>query len=319
MGLQIASEAEFLKLMEGVNAELQRQDIPIHHRPIKGWFLISSRYGLGLRMPPSGAKPVDDSYEGDDLAIRIFDWFDTRCGDRLKADWGPGNSVIVIRGDAYRLVLPRVSGTVHAICDRSKHGQPNSLPNNVLNVLDCVDGLQRGLCAVLSPHELFQITSEVVKATHQFVAIEVLFKARFGPEARGDLFTSVECIVGQSPSYLREYGLSRWHSLHATEKIIKAYCKLKRISFTNTHDIVKLSDLVTGHGLTGIVKKHVRDANCDAKVRYGDVPSSFDQACNAHWAARSICAVVGKAAVADGLVPSPRVPCDLRLQSLRIV
>jgi hypothetical protein len=314
--LDINSEHEFSAFMERINAELASQDVPVHHRPIKGWFTISSRYGLGLTMPKSTEKAREGSYAGHDLSIRIFDWFDARYGDRLKVDWGPGETVIVIRRDAYRLVLPRVCGTVYAVCDRSKHGQPDAYPRNVLNVLDCIDDLQPSLCAQLSLHELFQVTSEVIKATQLFMAIEPILSIGFGPKVRADLRASVSDVVSQTP----DYGNSRWHSLQAAEKAIKTYLDKKSVSYPTRgkggHDLALLAGLASANGLKN--GKHIRNANCSPNVRY-EAPSTFEEACNAHWAARAICALVGKTAVTEGLVQASRLPCDLRLQPVKIV
>jgi hypothetical protein len=97
--LRIGSEAELSALMEEINAELIRADVPIPQRPFQGWFLISKRHRLGLRFPPQRKKAKENSFEGDDLTIRIFDWFDAEYGGRLKIDHSPGHTITVVRGE----------------------------------------------------------------------------------------------------------------------------------------------------------------------------------------------------------------------------
>jgi hypothetical protein len=139
-----------------------------------------------------------------------------------------------------------------------------------------------------------------------------------GPKVRADLRASVSDVVSQTP----DYGNSRWHSLQAAEKVLKTYLRLKAIEYprgNKGHDLALLVGLASAHGgLKNVVSKHIRDANCSHNVRY-EAPSTFEEACNAHWGARAICALVGRTAAMEGLVKDDRLPFDLRLQPLKII
>ena len=81
-----------------------------------------------LRGGPFGDRdPVEGDHAGDDLSLHIRRWFRTKYRDRLKMDFSPGTVPILIDGDAYAMVLPRVYGMVHLYAIRS-HTEPASDP-----------------------------------------------------------------------------------------------------------------------------------------------------------------------------------------------
>jgi hypothetical protein len=102
----IASEQEFIVLMEQIDAELRQAGVEIAARPLRTMAIVSERLNIALRLTEPDAVPTSGSYRGDDLSIRIHHWFNERYGDRLKRRWGPGETFIVVRGDAYRVHLP---------------------------------------------------------------------------------------------------------------------------------------------------------------------------------------------------------------------
>ena len=101
-----------------------------------------------------------------------------------------------------------------------------------------------------------------------------------------DLASSVDDVLRIPP----DYGGSRWHSLQAIEKFLKALLAFKGIAYpkgSQGHDIRKLSDLASAFVQA---EKSLLDAvMCTAGVRYNEVPSTLQDAHNAHRAAILIC------------------------------
>ena len=67
--------------------------------------------------------PAPDCYKGDDLALRALTWMGARYGARLKLD-SPGQTMVTIRGDAYRVTLPIAMGSFLLVCDPGNMGLP---------------------------------------------------------------------------------------------------------------------------------------------------------------------------------------------------
>ena len=60
----------------------------------------------------------------DPLATRVFDWFNKLYGDRLNVDFAFGGSLVLIRGDAFRLRCFRFYGKVCIVCSAKHRGGP---------------------------------------------------------------------------------------------------------------------------------------------------------------------------------------------------
>ena len=163
------NENEFTAMMEEVDRYLRQKEIPPHARPIRGWFEISKALNLGLSMfPREEREPRRGIYSGDDLTIRIFRWFDNRYGDKLKINMGPGRFALMIRGDPWELLLPKVFGTVNFFI--SSHEKSSNQEEDLklrripkINILDLITIFPQGLAASLKPAELEHISISFIQ------------------------------------------------------------------------------------------------------------------------------------------------------------
>lgn len=267
----ISDENEFCRLMDEIDQEMRVAEVPTHARPMRGWFLISARNGLNLRLFPEKREPSPGVYTGDDLTLRIFDWFDERYGDQTKIDIGPGHTVVIIKGDAYRVALPRVYGRVRFIADPVNHGKDvypslatsGSAPATA-NVLDIIVDLQPGFSRTLSPEELGDLTREISSMTVKFQTIENIYKLPLGKEVKGDLVASVDRFFQNPP----QYGLSRWDSLQVAEKCMKAYLSSTELPFPKGrggHNLSKLMQLVSQHSKVRFPQHLVGYVQCNSQ------------------------------------------------------
>ena len=105
------------------------------------------------------------------------------------------------------------------------------------------------------------------------------------PEARGNLTNAVELLFSTPP----QYGLSKWESLQAAEKVLKAFISAKGAKFKFTHILEDLALRAELLGLPLIPRAELRDIQCSPQVRYGDIPVTSREAVKAHQAALSVC------------------------------
>jgi len=109
-------------------------------------------------------------------------------------------------------------------------------------------------------------------------------------QAKGDIDASVTHIFSNPP----QYGLSKWSSLQATEKIIKAYIEEKNNNFPFSHDLKKLAGEAKDLGLRGIPDSLLDLIQCSAGVRYGNPIVNLNEAIQAHQACLDICLGVAR-------------------------
>lgn len=291
----VQTEDEFRAMMEAIDDELKSGGLSVEKRPMRAWLTISGRRGLGLDLFPEKTAPESGSYAGDDLTLRIFNWYEERYGEQIEIYFGPGSTILEIRGDPYRVWLPRVfGGAVRFIADPATHGHdvhPKMTHGGqvaTVNVLDCIEGLQPGLSKELSEQELQWLASDIHRLTLEFNSIETLFEKGFGPQAQTDLEASIDCVLRRPP----EYGVSRWNSLQAVEKFLKTYLQEKGRSFPkgrDGHDLHKLAALANDVCCGGLLPGMLNAVQCGTGVRYGEEPSTREQAVLAHKMAGLIC------------------------------
>ncbi len=285
----IKTEADFRQLMESVDAELRDENTAITARPMMGWLKVSSRFGLGLRMPAPKREPQAGCYTGYDLTIRIFRWFDERYGDRLKMDptW---KMVIMLRGDVYRMRLPLVYGSVQVMCSPEQYGSTSAIPGSrgelpTVNILDLIDDFTEGYAKSLNKDELTSIFNWFQLGFSAKNEIESVAEVSLVREAIGDIEASVTHLFSNPP----QYGLSKWASLQATEKIIKAFIDQKGKKFEQTHILDKLATKAEALGLRPIPRPLLDKIQCSPGVRYGTPPVTLAEAVEAHHTALDVC------------------------------
>jgi HEPN domain len=206
---------------------------------------------------------------------------------------------VLIRGDLFRVTLPFVMGKLPLICDPTKF--TSSHPNNVLNY---VSDLQPALANAISAQECAQILTDVKDSLTHLTQIKgripgLLKALGLLEQAKSDLAASVEDML-RTPA---DFGGSRYHSLQAAEKFVKALLSENGIKYpkdARDHDLNCLATLA-GSLLT-LSSVSIAAANCGAGARYQQPPSTLTEAFEAHRASLLICAAVAKAI---GLIPFP--------------
>ena len=92
--------------------------------------------------------------------------------------------------------------------------------------------------------------------------------------------------------------MSRWHSLQCAEKFLKAFLSTKVAGFEPkkfNHNVERLAREAAMYGCPAITPALLAPLSFGAAVRYNEVPSTADEALQAHFAARKICTLVANA------------------------
>ncbi len=279
-------------MMGVVDRHLRESKVPPHARPIQGWLEVSSSLRLGLRMSPNQNRdPVMGHYNGDDLTIRIFRWFDRQYGDKLSISFGPGRVFMLLRHDPWLIELPRIFGTVHLFTSAT---EPSSKPEVYLrnreiprvNVVELVEGMTDGIKASLQPEELQAIYVHVVLGLQAMSSLEaIVHVSSMAHEAQSDIEAAVRHAMSQSP----HYGQCKWSCLQAAEKILKIFLESRQKSFPKHHRLHELAALAEAAGLTAFDHRPLDAIQCLPGIRYGEEePTTPYQALAAHVACLEI-------------------------------
>lgn len=289
------TEIEFLRIIEEVDHDLKKRNIPIHIRPLNAMVEFGKRLSISFAIFPLISNETPETYNSETLSCHIESWYKKRYGDMLKIPLGPGSVVILIKGDPWRIFLPRIFGTINITCDINLEKYKNTprikkdsegLP--ILNILNCIEGLTQGLADALKPNELADITNFFVFSVKTLSFLEQINKMPFIIEARADLASSVSHLISKN----LHYGFSKWCSLQFIEKLFKSYLKIKDVNFQKTHKLNKLATLTEEHGLPNIPESLLILIQCPASVRYGEINVSLKEAIDSHHASLQVCNIV---------------------------
>lgn len=287
------SGPRFEAMMREIDAEFARDGLPIPHRPIHAIMVIGTRFKISMPLAslPSGAPPELQQFS--QLSRNIHDWYTTIYGDRIKIDFSPGKTVIVIDGDLYRVSLPRIYGQARFFAVRQflerkafNHGPA------ICNVLQLVESLTPAKAASLSDESLRDIFDKFTLALEAHDLLEANRHHKLVQIARGDIQTSVTNLMDGARS-----GESKWASLQAAEKILKAAIELLGSAYKFGHDLAPHCQQLTSLGIIVDWDPLIRSIRCSAGIRYGDETCTRDEAVSAHQASLSLVVALAKAGV----------------------
>jgi hypothetical protein len=276
--------SEFELLMEQIDQILKDNGIPIPSRPLRAVRDVSIRLKTEIIVAPEPVPPIPGRYDRLTLAAHINSWYQTRYGDRLKIHFGPGSVALLIRGDPWKMVLPRILGSVNCNCDpdlEKDRKAPRIMrsPQRLnYNVLCCIEDFPAGLASSLTENERLEILQFFVKAHESLQSIETISDKPYVGEAIADLQSASASILARPP----QYGLSKWSSLQFVEKLLKSFLELKKAPIPKHHNVEKIAQFAKAYGLALSDAALLASVQCTAGVRYGEVQVTLDEAVSAH-------------------------------------
>jgi hypothetical protein len=310
--LAISSEEEFLSLMEGIDLEMAAEGVAITARPLMAGLKITKRYDVVLNPFPPSRPPKPGCFDPLEISIRIHDWVEQRYGERIKVPFHIGRVVIPLRGALYRINCPTIYGEVQFVCEPHSFGQAREALGvdepPTCNMVDMIEDLTPDFARSLTGEEVIKIGTAFVIGMGAYSALGVISDVEYVREAVGDFDAAVFHLMEHRP----QPGLSKWASLQAVEKLVKAYISQKGEAVKRTHSLQGLYDQAARLGLPAPPQQYLTDVQCPAGVRYGEVPVSVEEAVKSHLVSLELCEVaaqgIGQVLKRDmPVVPEPQV------------
>ncbi|KJS30042.1 MAG: hypothetical protein VR64_17805 [Desulfatitalea sp. BRH_c12] len=269
--------------MLDIDRQLSSLGFSIPQRPINALVELSRKCGIPLPITKPHTETQHRTATFWPVTERVLSWYDQRYGDRIKMSFSPGRMAVLIEDDIWILRFPGVLGSVALTVSRNREsvrlgseGQPA-----VYNVVDAVENLPRSRLPMLPDNELEHIYEKFEFGLKAFSILRGSAEHALMNSALADIAAAVEHLACEQ----QNFGLSKWSSLQAAEKMFKAAISLAGGSYSNTHDLAKLSKQAEATGLKGdweVLHHHIQ---CSPGIRYGEEPCDRDSALIAHHAA----------------------------------
>lgn len=253
--------------MSAIDDRMRNDGVEIGLRPLEALRLISEE------------RRIEISLRGK-LGSAVVAWFDRRYGNRLKMDFSLGRMLVTIRGDPYVARFPLVYGTATVDLRRV--------------IEDITDDTLRSLPTA----ELNATIALVRRAFEAFISLSELPR-----ELIADWDSAVAQVVARHP----QFGLSKWSSHQALEKVLNRFITIKggdpkdamkaaRKRGLDLHDLNPLVEEAERRGLLRLDRAQLACMKCTANVRYAERAEAqavtVTQAVEANQASVFLCASI---------------------------
>lgn len=271
---------QFEALMSEIDRKLTMDGIDIPSRALHAAREVSMRFDLNMPLGGNPARMPPDLRRNAELSEAIHKWYQDNYGDRLNEDPCPGHSVLLLDGDLYTLRVPRIFGSVEFVVTREWLPEPGiSRAPVTANVAQLVADMTPSRAARLSDDALRHIAEGFERALPASYILESTNHALMY-SARGDVDVAIRSLMERGD----RFGASKWASLQATEKVLKAAIELDGAQFPFTHDLATLRAVLADTGITIDADKQIAAIQCTPGIRYGEEACSREQALAAHHA-----------------------------------
>jgi hypothetical protein len=254
------NDTDFNNLMEDINKNFQDKNIPIPSRELLAMLEVAKRFKIEI-------------YMGDKTDQRINQWFKSRFNDKLNIPF-IGQSIVLIKGDPYKLNIPLIYGGNGAqlICSGDQNlkiGQNLIINPTSINVLNFIEGMTFILSTQLNSEDKKEIIENFQKSHYMFKMIDDLKMKKkknilqpneilcYLDEAIGDIRESSNHILQSN----NNFGLSKWSSMQFVEKIMKSYIATyinlelpSNRTIKHTHDLTSLNNILKNYGINDILQ-----------------------------------------------------------------
>lgn len=259
-----------------VDAGLQEQGVDIPARPIQALREIGLR--LTIALPIAGSQNIPGpATENWGITDRVYRWYEQVYGDALKVDPCIGRFLTSLSGDLWIVRIPLVFGRMTFYTSATL---PSDRQGGRCNIADLIVGFTPALRLALTSEQEAELTTQFVVALE---GVQWLTQTR--PDSLFRLaLGNIEASVESATRRRHDYGLSKWESLQATEKVIKAAIRSVGGQASTTHKLTNLLREAASLGMLFDIDKQVAAIQCSAGIRYGDEPCDKIQALRAHQA-----------------------------------
>jgi len=285
----IKSETEFGAIMENIDGELAKEQVPIHARPIRAVSFMSKRLDIALPLTASDATLIPGCFSPEQISLRINQWMRVRYGERLKMDWTVGRSAVLLHGALFTIRCPVIFGSCRFECNPSNFGKkrPPAARNEPAqsDILDHVEDFTPALAASLSPTDAIRLLAVFQTAMDAYLSLDDIRKTNYFKEMWCDLNTAVMHLTATGS----HYGMSKWSSAQAVEKLFKSFILAGGDTPTRTHDLQKLAKHAARLGLPLPPSHYLEECQCSPGARYGEESSTMEAALRSHLISLELC------------------------------
>jgi len=282
------TEVEFKVLMEKIDKKLRREEIPMVNRPLHAIGKISEKYSVDLKVSPPNRSPKPGVYYGDDLVIRIMNWYDKRYNNNLESEFYIGKIIVEIKDDPWLMKIPLLYGKLNFIFSPLKKTFRNNDNTDTYNILDSIVNLTDELKNSLNQNDCKNIFKTFLLGWEFYTKITIIENIKLVQEALHDFDAAVFHLINRP----KALGLSKWSSLQAVEKLFKAWLKETAGEFPWTHELKELVRLSKEQGLKDIPNSLIEEVSCKPGIRYGEKNISIQDALKAHNSSLKIAVII---------------------------
>lgn len=280
----LETPSDFEALMVAIDEALAAKGLKPFQRPLHVGRLLWEAFNWNGSLFPRQDLAELPGFRGEVLMAKCLRWYDDYYGEQLKSDFAYGFMPVKLGNAIWRVRAGVTYGTVQLFADRNLGNRGVALSDRgtaSLNILCAIENFPQGLAdrltdTLLREHlELHVFMHNVLQWREQLPRTELL------DMARADYDASTSDILG------RRFGQARWGAQQAVEKTLKGLLRLGSTPFPTGgaygHNLMHLGGLFEPLGIH-IPPPLLSLAACSPRVRYGEEPSTEQQAIAANHA-----------------------------------
>ena len=282
--MKIPADAHaFHEFMCEIDRELTESGYDIPRRPIHALRVVSKRFGISMPLTkphPGAGKQVVQNWPN---AERILEWYSEQYGERLKVDHSPVGWCSRIDGDLWGLRFPRIFGSAKFVVSKKKTGGAGRVSGHGpirCNVVEYIEGMTAARMRTLRESQLESIFEQFKLGIRAFDILGASSENKLICSAHGDIKVAANYLISRPA----QYGASKWASLQAAEKAMKATISLQNAPFSHTHNLKILARELRQSGIDGDWTPFIDAIQCSPGIRYGEESCDQDDAISAHHA-----------------------------------
>lgn len=281
------TDGEFQNLMLAIDAYLSNENIDPSCRSIRIGRLLWEAFGLhGQSLIPPSDLAAQPGFEGDKIMAKANLWYERIYGERNKIDFVYGFAPVKLKNVIWRVRFGLVFGEIGFFVDKNLANHSVNLSGKIktdFNMLYSVEEFTQGLAEQLTDTELTDYAKFYESAITNLMWRNELPDTELLRMAKNDYDSSTSEVLAH------RFGQARWAAQQATEKTIKGFLNMANISYPTGghkgHDLIHLGSLFDGIELS---PETLSLASCSSKIRYGEEPSTENQAIEANHAVLDI-------------------------------
>lgn len=268
--MNIRDQEGFLSLIKSVDDALEARHVPIDQRTVEALREVSKL--LGVELPLIYEEPLWDAvpYNRGTLGWKIFRWYKDHCGEKSTYIMDLGKVGLWLRGDCWFIRVPILFDWENA------------------DLIGYVESLTSALRSTLSGNETNEIKRVFRLGTEAFTYMLMKRSYKYVAECSSDHRSAIDFLKPPIPHPAQ----SKWASLQATEKIIKAYTSSRGHTPKHNHKLIQVAQEAEVLGLNQVDRGLLDHIQCTPNTRYGEEATTLQDAIIAHQSALQVSILV---------------------------